>query len=266
MAHTRSSVQFLSRWPISSGNDGVPDFASSSYTFGLAGMILALPPALVLYVATGLGFVPILSSLLCLGTLIITTGALHEDGLADTCDGLWGGHSLERKLTIMRDSSIGTYGVLGLILSIGLRAASLGLIINVLGASAAALCVIAAAGLSRSAMLYPWSRLPPARNRTSGETQVLDEKDPNGLSTRFGSPSVATANRGFLLAGLPALCLFWGAGLFASGLAVVIAAAICMGFCKIMRNHIKGHTGDTLGATQQFVEMGLLLTISAAIS
>src|SRR3546814_6705492 len=78
------------------------------------------------------------------------TGALHEDGLADTADGLWGGATPERRIEIMRDSGTGAYGVLALVFSVGLRTAALANIVMVEGSLRAAAALIGVAALSRA--------------------------------------------------------------------------------------------------------------------
>ena len=122
IADTRSSILFLSRLPVSySAQTTLPDFRKSARCFAFAGMLIAIPTALVLWVASLSGLPALVAALLGVATMMFVTGALHEDGLADTLDGFWGGHSKQRKLEIMRDSAIGTYGVLGLVVTVLLR-------------------------------------------------------------------------------------------------------------------------------------------------
>ena len=78
----------------------------------------------VFLAASLLGFAPAVAALLAISARLLLTGALHEDGLADFCDGFGGGSTRERTLFIMKDSHIGTYGVLGLIFGLGLLGAS----------------------------------------------------------------------------------------------------------------------------------------------
>src|SRR5262245_27854897 len=121
LKETMRSLAFVSRLPVSprwfSDYDG--SLAGNVRGFPFAGIIIALPAALVLLVAASLP--SLVSALIVVAVLIITTGALHEDGLADVADGFYGGASTERRLEIMKDSAIGSYGTLALILSVLLR-------------------------------------------------------------------------------------------------------------------------------------------------
>jgi adenosylcobinamide-GDP ribazoletransferase len=181
-----------------------------------------------------------ISAGLTLAILIILTGALHEDGLADTADGLWGGWTVERRLDIMKDSRIGSYGVLALIVSVLLRWAALVSLIN----SALFLpAMMAAAMLSRSGMIAVMSGLSNARK--------------GGLSANTGRPSKQTTGLGIGLAGAMTLlvCGFGGTVLL-----VGVTALTTLGAAAIAQAKIKGQTGDILGATQQLNEIALLAT------
>ena len=109
---TLASTQFLSRLPVHriKGTDIPIDFSKSAYTFPLAGVIISLPSAVTLYVALIAGLDNLVAAIIAVTVHLLVTGALHEDGLADVADGFWGGATRERKLEIMRDSAIGTYG------------------------------------------------------------------------------------------------------------------------------------------------------------
>ncbi len=170
---------------------------------------------------------------------IFLTGALHEDGLADTADGFWGGWTVERRLEIMRDSRIGTYGVLALILSVGLRWMA---IIALLSHAPWILPVAAAA--SRGSLPVLMSILPPART--------------DGLSAGVGSPSMTATAIASGLSIFTILCVLpWA--LLGLGIALLICA-------RLMQVKIKGQTGDSLGATQQVTEMSVLLTAAALLN
>ncbi|MEP1208261.1 MAG: adenosylcobinamide-GDP ribazoletransferase [Rhizobiaceae bacterium] len=263
IADTRSSVLFLSRLPMSySAQTALPDFSQSSRCFAFAGLIIALPAALILWITFATGMPASVSALLSIATMVIITGALHEDGLADTVDGFWGGHSRQRKLDIMRDSTIGTYGVLGLVVTILLRVVLLTYLIDSVGGLAAALVVLTSASLSRAAILQPWTLLLPARPSSDDDTEVVPqtgEKQLSGLSARYGVPDTDTLIWGSLAA-LPAvLLLLWVCGLFSTLIALAGLQLAVMAVIALCKHHIDGHTGDTLGATQQLSELGLLL-------
>ena len=107
LAATLESVQFLSRYPVCrfAKLSEKPNFAQSAFAFPLAGAFIGVLPAILVWLLGLAGLSPQVMALVLLASTILITGALHEDGLADVADGFWGGHTLERKLAIMRDSS-----------------------------------------------------------------------------------------------------------------------------------------------------------------
>jgi adenosylcobinamide-GDP ribazoletransferase len=173
---------------------------------------------------------------------IVLTGAMHEDGLADTADGFWGGFNPERRLEIMKDSQIGTYGVLSLILSIGLRWLALTVVLSTVGVWAP----LALALLSRAVMPVLMFSLPNARN--------------SGLSQSVGRPSAALMIIGLFLA-----LMISGAII---GINTVTIAAVMglttLGIALIARTKIGGQTGDVLGAGQNIAELTGLLVLLVA--
>ncbi len=187
------------------------------------------------------GLDPEAAGVLALATGIILTGAMHEDGLADCADGFWGGWDRARRLAIMKDSQIGTYGVIALILTLFLRWLALN---TLLTGGAGPLSFIAIGALSRAPMAVLMAALPNARGA--------------GLSASVGRPRGQTAALGVGLAvclGVPGL----GWGIFGAGLCVLVAGGAV---ALIARSKIGGQTGDVLGAVQQISEMVLLLLIS----
>src|SRR6204780_1970299 len=122
----KASVAFLTRLPVGRAPPAAgTDISRAAWAFPLAGVLVALVAAVVYAVAHKIGSPPWVAAALAVAATLAVTGCLHEDGLADTADGFGGGDSRERKLEIMRDSRIGTYGVCALILSILLRVAAL---------------------------------------------------------------------------------------------------------------------------------------------
>jgi adenosylcobinamide-GDP ribazoletransferase len=173
----------------------------------------------------------------------LITGALHEDGLADTADGFGGGATREAKLDIMRDSRIGTFGVLALIFSIGLRTAALADIATRWHVFAA---LIAAHALSRGVLPAAIRRLDPARD--------------DGLGAGAGRPEQNQVLIAFGLALVVAvIAIGLRAGLSAALGAAIVAAAIGW----LARRQIGGQTGDVLGAIEQGAETAVLLAAAA---
>ncbi len=192
--------------------------------------------------------------------MMLMTGALHEDGLADVVDGFWGGHTLERKLAIMRDSAIGTYGTLALIVVTGLRWMLWTTVLAMASGWEVAVILVAVCSLSRGAMLVPWVFLPPVR---PSAPQGGATKDGSGLSVRYGQPNMRTGGLTILM------CLPFLIGLLPLGgdaLAMLTGLALAIAVVALLaRHHIGGHTGDVLGATQQMAEVGLLFGFALAM-
>jgi adenosylcobinamide-GDP ribazoletransferase len=213
--------------------------AQSAWAFPLAGLAVAAPACLVGGLALSAGLPATIAAGLVLTVQIFLTGAMHEDGLADVADGFWGGFTRERRLEIMKDSRIGTYGVLALVLSIGLRWAALSSLLALDGAFA---LIMAIALLSRAAMPLLMATLRNARG--------------SGLSSQVGRPGgiqVATA------CGLSAF-----AALILTGFATMLVCALALGLTTaalgiLARRKIGGQTGDVLGCCQQICEISGLL-------
>ncbi len=192
--------------------------------------------------ALWLGVTPGVTAVLVLALSAMLTGGLHEDGLSDTADGLYGGWTKARRLEIMKDSRVGSYGVLALVLVTLARWSALTAVL-VYGGHWAAL--IATGALSRAPMALTMALLPNAR----GE----------GLSHATGRPTPATALGALLVAAAIAIALTgWTAVplVFAAfGVAILLAV--------ISLRKIGGQTGDILGATQQLAEVACLAVLSA---
>ncbi|PKQ13886.1 MAG: adenosylcobinamide-GDP ribazoletransferase [Alphaproteobacteria bacterium HGW-Alphaproteobacteria-1] len=232
----------LTRLPVSVSD--ATRGARAAWAWPLAGAVLGSLAALVCWGALALGLPAPVGGLLALGTLVMLSGALHEDGLADTADGLWGGWTRERRLEIMRDSRVGSYGVIALILTLALRGVAIWFLVEAApGAAAAAL--VTSAMLSRAAMAGAMAALPHARE--------------SGLAQAQGRPPVATVAVAVALALGAALLLCGISGLVAAAMAALMAGIIA----RLALARIGGQTGDVLGAVQQGAEIAALLTLLA---
>lgn len=254
MRDTARAVAFLSRIPVPTsfftGYDG--KLARVSRAFPFAGLLIALPAAFVFGVLLALHTDPLMAALLALAVQTVTTGALHEDGLSDTADGLGGGKDRERALAIMKDSRIGTYGACALILSFGLRAAALAAIGRGTLPFDAALALLATAALSRGAMVWHWYALPPAK--------------PDGIAASAGKPDGDAMQLALIAAlGLATLLIWPSLGIPALVLCLLITAAATFLVTRRVRQRLSGHTGDTIGATQQICEIASLCTLAMCI-
>ncbi|MFV0246298.1 MAG: adenosylcobinamide-GDP ribazoletransferase [Qingshengfaniella sp.] len=217
--------------------------AAAAWCYPLIGVALGGLAAGVLAGAQGLGLDPATAAALALACAIVTTGALHEDGLADCADGFWGGHDRSRRLEIMKDSRMGSYGVIALGLSLLIKWSALAALATA-GLSGAAL--IFAAATSRALITVIWATLPPAR--------------PDGLAASQGRPGPAPAGVALGLALLSGLVLLpLGSALAGLAAALIAGGAVAL----VARGKIGGQTGDVLGATQQIAEIAVLLTLTA---
>ncbi|PDT68363.1 adenosylcobinamide-GDP ribazoletransferase [Bradyrhizobium ottawaense] len=244
VADLRMAASFVTILPVASSKpaaDGA--VARATWALPVAGLLVGLAGAFVYKVAIRFGLTPNIAALLALATTALITGALHEDGLADTADGLGGGRTRERKLEIMRDSRIGTYGVCALILSFGLRWSALAAIADPL-LVAFALCAAHAA--ARAGVPAFMSLVPPAR--------------PDGLSASAGSPSGRSVAIAFAL-GTLALALALGPGKALVGLIVLSLAGLLL--ARLAVRQIGGQTGDILGAFEQIGEILILLVAAS---
>jgi adenosylcobinamide-GDP ribazoletransferase len=237
---THESLAFFSRLPVGSRTT-LTDFRISAAAWPLAGGFIVLLPAVLLWLAVSAGLPSLIAAALALALAVAITGGLHEDGLADTADGFGGGDTRERKLDIMRDSRLGSFGALALIFVVMVRVMSLALLSGEAGRGAIALFAVALA--SRTLALWHWAVLEPARDE--------------GLAFSAGQPDwrALAIGAGVGTVGLIALLFAFGsATLFATGFALIAT----MAFTKLAEQQVGGHTGDTIGACQQVAEAALL--------
>ncbi|MBO0737336.1 MAG: adenosylcobinamide-GDP ribazoletransferase [Alphaproteobacteria bacterium] len=237
------ATAFLTQLPVDPRARGTWQLAGSAWAFPLVGGGIGAAVAVVFFVAqlSGLADLPAASIAVLAGVAL--TGALHEDGLADTADGLLGGRDREATLTIMRDSRHGTFGVLAILLSVLLRAAALA---SIGDAVHGGLALVAAHAVSRAALPVAMRTMSPART--------------DGLGAAAGAPSVpglAGAAVIGILVGLSALGPMRGA------IGICLAGVTVWAVARIARRRIGGYTGDILGGFQQIAEIVMLLTASA---
>lgn len=190
IADLRMAASFVTILPVASSKSAADGaIARSTWALPVAGLMVGLAGALVYKVSSRFGLTPNLAALLTLAATALITGALHEDGLADTADGLGGGRTRERKLEIMRDSRIGTYGVCALILSFGLRWSALAAIANP-WAVALALCAAHTAARAGVPASYRWSRRHDLMDCRQARDRRRAAASPSlSLSERSPSPS-----------------------------------------------------------------------------
>ena len=241
----RLAAGFLTRLaPPPAGGAAARPLAGAARAFPLVGAGLGLGAGAVYGVAAALGLAPVLAAVCAIGALVLATGALHEDGLSDTADGLGGGATRGDKLAIMRDSRVGTYGVVAVTLALVARVAALAALAEP-GAVAGALVVAGAA--SRAALPAVMLALPPARRDGLGHS-----------AGRPGQGDVALGGAIALVVVLVAVDATAAVGALAAG---ALAAAAVAGLAQ---RRIGGHTGDVLGAVQQAAEVAILFALAAS--
>jgi adenosylcobinamide-GDP ribazoletransferase len=235
-----AAASFLTRLPmpqwVAKDSQAI---SQASRWFSLIGLLIgAVAAGLLFGLSTLMG--QALATVLTLVLVILLTGAFHEDGLTDLCDGFGGGWEKNRKLAIMKDSQIGVYGVLALICSFAIKLMTLSQIPLIQACSALFICHAGSRAIAGLVAVY----LPYARDDDNNKTPQKNAKLP--LKDRlilciFGA--------------LPLLILPLNAAL------MLVAAWLVtfIGLIKLMQRHIQGYTGDTLGATQQIVELSGLM-------
>lgn len=240
----RIGISFATILPVGPSTpveDG--EMTRASWSLPVAGLVVGLVGAAVYGIAHAVGLSPGPAAMLALASTIVVTGALHEDGLADTADGLGGGRTRERKLEIMRDSRIGTYGACALVSSMILRWSALA---TIAAPRSVMIALLLAHAASRAGLATFTAFVPPAR--------------PDGLSASAGQPTLQSAA---IPLGLGAVVLALGFGPGKAILAVILLAAIGLLMARLAIKQIGGQTGDILGAFEQLAETTVLLMAAA---
>jgi len=235
------ALTFLTRLPVGSTLGAYirkdERLGESFPWFPAVGLIIGTICGLV-YFLTASALPALTAGLLAISTGIVLTGALHEDGLADCADALGNYGERSRLLEIMRDSRIGTYGALALIVSVGIRASLIALFPPIEGLMA----LVTAHVISRATMPLGPALAPYARDEGLGK--------------------LAESNSGFLIpfaiAFVCAFILYGGRGLVAWASAFLVSWA----FVIYLKKRIGGYTGDGLGAMEQLSQIAVLIALA----
>ncbi|TXD98136.1 adenosylcobinamide-GDP ribazoletransferase [Psychrobacter frigidicola] len=251
------ATQFLTRIPVPQFTHYEPQWLhQSSRHFPAVGLLVGLLCALVFWLASSL-FNPLVAAVMSTVFSIKLTGAFHEDGLADTCDGLGGGLTRARTLEIMKDSRLGTYGVLGLVsallIKITLLASmplSIALVALIIGHCASRLLSI-----SLITMLPYGGEIEHAKAKPMAQQMTLLQ----GL-----------ISSGWLLMGMVLMLILFPATMRQIGighwlLALVLALVATDYMRRLLRRRLDGYTGDGLGATQQLSEVAIYAGLAATL-
>lgn len=250
-ADLAASFGFLTRLPLPQGWPSA-SLSEAMRAFPFAGAVIGGLAGLVLVGLASAGLPDLAAAGLMLALLALLTGGLHEDGLADTADGFGGGRDRDRKLAIMRDSHIGTYGVMALVLGLLVKAAALAGVAQ--GPALSLIALLAATGaFSRALIVWLMASTPPARS--------------DGVAHKVGQPSDFTARTALLAGGVIAGLLILVTQGLVPMLLILAAGALVAGiFRSLAMRQIGGHTGDICGALQFLVETAMIVTAAASLS
>lgn len=244
LADVVMALRFFSRLPTGESPHVVPDLNRIATALPFASLVIGLGPALVLWVLLATGFPPLFAAVAAAAVFAIVTGAMSEDAVADAADGLFGGHTPERRLEILKDSRHGTYGVLAIVFVVGMKVTAL----SAMGAHdplAASALWLAATVLARSGALYLPYALAPARA--------------TGAAAAAGRVSRNAFAIGIVLATVMALVLTLpfaaSIGLLLVPILVALVAVFWTWLCKRL---VGGQTGDLIGALQALLEITIL--------
>jgi adenosylcobinamide-GDP ribazoletransferase len=237
----RLAVSFLTVIPAGGVASGEAWLSRAAVWFPLVGALVGAGAAGVALLADAAGVPGAVGATLAIAFAIVVTRGLHEDGLADTADGLGVHGTLERRLAAMKDSAVGAHGALAMACGLLLAALSLA----ALDAEHAARALVVAHVLSRAAMVVAAAALPNAR-ASEGLGRSLDV-----------APLVALVAVALGVAAAVAL---------SAAVALAAAAAALLVALAVQHRAFGGRTGDTLGATGKLVEIAALVALSGAWS
>jgi adenosylcobinamide-GDP ribazoletransferase len=241
-----TALMFFTRIPMPK-NLGVTDLNKSSRYFPLVGIIVGLIGALTFYGTFFLFKDSWIASFLSLGATLLVTGAFHEDGLADVADGFGGGWTKERILEIMKDSRVGAYGVIALIVVLGLKVSLVTKLTDAL------ILYVAAHSVSRI--------MPVFFLRFMHYSREDDQSKIKPLATQISWWGLFIAMvTGLLPLVIAVLVFHFNVYLF---LSLIPCGLLTLYLGWYFKKWIGGYTGDCLGATQQLNEVVFYLSVLA---
>ena len=242
----RTAVAFLTRLPMPHPQGASPEnFVRAHRLFPVVGAAIGAAVGLLCLGLRAIGLPDLAAAALALGASALLTGALHEDGLADVADGFGGGRDPAAKLEIMRDSRLGTYGALMLLVIFVAKVSALATLPDAFVVQG----LIAAHALARGVLPFMSMSLPYARK--------------DGLAANAGRPDSTTA----ATAGALALIMAWLVLPWREAFCAALAAAACAaGIAWLAQQQIGGQTGDVLGGAEQLGETTILLLLAATLA
>jgi adenosylcobinamide-GDP ribazoletransferase len=257
--HFLLALQFFTRVPITGRLAAWVGFspamlrASAAHFPGVGWLVGMVAAGVFLLAQSGLPGVAgaLAAALLSTIATVWLTGAFHEDGLADVADGLGGSADRARALQIMKDSRIGAFGALALVLALGLKIALLAMLAGQ-GAMSAATALMGAHVLSRLAPLFLIRWMPYV-----GDEGAASKSKP--LADAIGGGALLVG----VLYALPAVLLLLFTQPLAQAVAAMVAGALAaLYMARLLSRRLQGFTGDALGATQQLCELVIYLALA----
>ncbi|NNE24258.1 MAG: adenosylcobinamide-GDP ribazoletransferase [Rhizobiales bacterium] len=248
----RDCLMFLTRLPMPEQQEGrYRQLSNAVRGFPVAGALIGAIGGLALLAAQGAGLPAMVAACIAVVAIVMVTGGLHEDGLADVADGFGAGGSRERKLEIMRDSRIGTYGVLALVFAILIKVTCISVLLNAAQSVwHVPMLLVATGSLSRTFIVLAMRSMPVARS--------------DGRSVEAGVPTGSGANQA-LVAGLAigSIMMWLACGLWTMAATLLAGAAAYYLAKRRALHHVGGQTGDVLGAIQQLTEIAMFVALAA---
>lgn len=252
--HFLLALQFFTRVPVTGRLADWVGFsqsmlrASAAHYPGVGWLVGGVAAAVFALAAQGL--TPLVAAVLCTVATVLMTGAFHEDGLADMADGLGGSADRARALEIMKDSRIGAFGAISLVLALGLKVALLAAIAGQ-GTQAVVAALLTAHVLSRLAPMFLIRFLRHVGDSGTSKSKPLADAISGGalaVGVLWSIPAVAPV----LLA----------QGAINTIAALVAGALAALYMARLLRRRLQGFTGDGLGATQQVCELAIYLALA----
>jgi adenosylcobinamide-GDP ribazoletransferase len=232
------------------------DLPASSAYFPLVGVVVAALGGLVYAGAVALWPVP-LAVILSVASTVWLTGAFHEDAAADSFDGFGGGWTREQMLTIMKDSRVGSFALVGVLLLLAAKIAALSTIALDAPSIQATLTGDVPRALVAAHVLGRWSSLPLIRRH------AYVRADDGGRSGT-GKPFVAGVTRARMsVATVATLAVVIAAVGWKAPIVLIAALFVTLAGGRYANRRIGGITGDVLGAVNQFVELATYLVLAA---
>ena len=262
LRHFLLAVQFFTRLPVTGrlaqwvGYSPAMLRASAGHFPGVGWLVGAIAVLAYAALQAGLGpqpYAPLVAAVGCTIATVLATGGFHEDGLADVADGLGGSLQRERALEIMKDSRLGAFGAMALVLALAAKLALLALL------GTQGLGVVLPALLGAHVLSRFWPLLLVHRLRHVGDSATSKSKP---LADRIAGPSLLAAAL-WCLPALAGVAWWLGMPLLLAALACSAAAAAWMG--RWFARRLQGFTGDCLGATQQVCEIAFYLGAALAL-